>query len=155
MPQLKTEEGEMVHTVEAEAPAIAAQSAATIADVLDRAADLIEPEGAWCQHRLALKDAQGRLSRCAVGAVQQAAFTASGGKYGSDLQYDAERVLNRFLGRGAAGFVQVLGGVGGATTFNDALGRTQAEVVAALRAAAVIARNASIAAASYINGMNP
>lgn len=105
----------------------------TVADVLARAADLIEPEGAWTQGEFArdewgmgLEDplAPAACSWCAWGAI----IHVVGEDEGGDVPAYGE--LSRTVGAPIP-------------AFNDAEGRTQAEVVAALRAAAAKARDGS------------
>lgn len=105
-----------------------------IADILDRAADLIEPEGAWVRREYAvtrsgypisvLSDKACRF--CGVGAIMRATETGNA----------------RLLLRKIAGLPALLG-FGSLSSFydwNDVKSRTQAEVVAALREAAAKAR---------------
>jgi hypothetical protein len=84
-----------------------------IADALERAADLIEPEGAWGQGFYRRRD--GRL--CAADAI----WLIEGRRWDDAFRF----------------FTEFVGPVG---TWNDAPERTQAEVVAKLREAAVKAR---------------
>lgn len=96
-----------------------------IAEVLNRAADLIAPDGAWTQGTWA-RDASGKADPiperatcwCLYGAIRVA--SAFNDKL-SDRVTEAVRsvVGGRFI------------------SWNDAPGRTQAEVVAALRKAAL------------------
>jgi hypothetical protein len=113
-------------------------SAVTPAEVLRAAADLIEPEGKWVQGALA-GDEQGRPLRaavtgadfcgfcwCAWGSLDMATWNAAvkDQRDGAWKARDGARVaLHSYLGRDVA-------------AWNDAPERTQAEVVAALRAAA-------------------
>lgn len=83
-----------------------------VADTLNRAADLIERDG-WCQGLG--RDADG--SRCAAVALH-------------DAQAD------RLVWRGAYRALKARVGTRLVVDWNDTPGRTQAEVVAALRAAA-------------------
>lgn len=105
----------------------------SIADVLERAADLIEPEGAWIQGAL-WRDSEGRdldedgdksdaTCWCTVGATLAVA--------GLTQSLKADRFFSRFLGFDFSGEVEV---------WNDAPERTQQEVVAKLREAAALAR---------------
>lgn len=94
----------------------------SVADVLDRAADLIEPEGAW-------NNGSGPLGcHCAWTAIVEAA-----GKHAGDADEQVPGVLF---------FAKTIGGIrsGSIWNWNDAPGRTQAEVVAKLREAASLAR---------------
>lgn len=105
----------------------------TIGDVLDKAADLIEPEGAWTQEAYG-RDANGlecqvveeAVCFCAMGAIYKAA-----GKIG-EFEHDADLIapLALLLDEGI-------------DDWNDAPGRTQAEVVAKLREAAAKARESA------------
>ena len=100
----------------------------TVADVLNAAADLIEPEGAWIQGYYAL-DANGdsvtardidAMCWCVLGAIRVAGH----------FDHDTTRpslVFNRHIG------AELM------DKWNDAPERTQVEVVAALRAAAIAA----------------
>lgn len=100
----------------------------SVADVLDRAADLIEPEGAWTQGAFArAKDGApllgGRCEQAVCWCMWGAVIKAGDGKHSNAIGDLLDRIT------------------GGATlSFNDAPGRTQAEVVAALRSAATAAR---------------
>jgi hypothetical protein len=89
----------------------------SVADVLERAADLVAPEGAWA--RGSMGDCTSRF--CAWAAI----IKASGG---------AQDVLV-----GAVAVADKVSRVG-IVTYNDTLKRTQAEVVAKLREAAAKAR---------------
>lgn len=103
----------------------------TVADVLDRAADLLTPEGAWTQGAFG-RDANGepcglsQLERavcyCLVGATDAAASDDL------NLSCAADDALSALLGERSV------------STWNDAPERTQAEVVAKLREAADLAR---------------
>jgi hypothetical protein len=100
----------------------------SIADVLERAADLIEPEGAWTQHEWALgangeEDPIGpAVCWCAWGAIYEAS--------GRDWTPVANQAVQAVQAHLDAEIQQ----------WNDAPGRTQAEVVASLREAAAKAR---------------
>lgn len=86
----------------------------TVAEVLEKAASLIEPEGAWTQG--------GWTNRNAVlRAIDRAAFDFRS-------RESARKFLRKAIGTRAI------------ARWNDALGRTQAEVVAKLREAAAKAR---------------
>lgn len=110
------------------------QQEKTVAEVLEAAASLIEPEGAWTQGAY-YRDANGReiyadrreaACFCALGAIRIAGdYDASGLP---DLN-PAAQVLEGVLDTGV-----------GIHEWNDAPGRTQAEVVAKLREAAAVAR---------------
>lgn len=88
-----------------------------VSEILNKAADLIEPQGAWVQGKWST---DGGKCLCAEGAIAIAAelsfFTAVEGS-------PAGRALAEFIGDPIP-------------VWNDAPDRTQAEVVAALRAAA-------------------
>jgi hypothetical protein len=102
-----------------------------VADVLERAADLIEPEGAWTQGAYA-RDAKGRkfitgraegmVCFCAIGAIDHVTNAIT------PLWKDALTALQQVLPESRIG------------AWNDAPERTQPEVVAALRRAATLAR---------------
>lgn len=102
----------------------------TVSNVLERAADLIEPEGAWTQNTLArshfrshvLPQDQNAVCWCASGAVFALA--------GNDIPL-AKQALLQLQDHIRSNYI------GG---WNDAPNRAQSEVVAALRAAAVAAR---------------
>jgi hypothetical protein len=94
----------------------------SVATILRQAADLITPPGTWTQHYMA-KSAKGNSVRagsrsavcwCAMGAIKRA---------GNGSDYEGWSALRDHLQCAVV-------------AFNDARGRTQAEVVAALRAAA-------------------
>jgi hypothetical protein len=104
----------------------------SVADVLDRAADLIEPEGAWSDGDVA-RDRSGNATYsmdpgavcwCALGAIWREAEIAGINRYASEIP-----------------MAELVGG--SVAIFNDAPGRTQAEVVAKLREAASLARDTS------------
>lgn len=110
-------------------------SALTVAEVLERAADLIEPEGAWTQGEYA-RNAYGSafihgwrypdgppVCFCLNGAIN---FVA-GNRVTQDYA-PAQRVVESMFDDGATG------------TWNDAPERTQAEVVSKLREAAALAK---------------
>lgn len=106
--------------------------ALSVADVLERAAELIEPEGAWTQ---------GWSARTADGVVcyslaSQAARWCIGGAIVKANGADDELAIRAFT---------VLDGVivGEVSRWNDAPERTQAEAVAKLREAAALAREQS------------
>lgn len=107
-----------------------------VADVLERAADLIEPEGAWTRGIYAADECNDSIDTlhpgakcfCAMGAVYRAAGASSLHKTGPlDVVNDIRTHLTHVLGTTMA-------------SFNDAPERTQPEVVAALRRAATLAR---------------
>lgn len=101
------------------------ETGASVADILARAADLIEPEGAWIQGGYGTGGLTG-LPTCMGGAVN----IASGRRPWETLrQCPAVRFINGFVGEIGVG------------PWNDAPERTQAEVVAKLREASNIARN--------------
>lgn len=97
----------------------------SVAEVLNKAADLLEKPGAWTRGTYA-RDSAGQLVAssdhtatcwCAMGATIRAAFSL-GTRSG-----DAIEQIAKFAGDNIG-------------AWNDAPGRTQAEVVAALRQAA-------------------
>lgn len=108
----------------------------TVSEVLDKAADLLTPEGAWIRGSYA-RFGNNHASRilhprakcfCVLGAVARAAGTES---LGNPLVYDARQPLRQASGRFDL------------TIWNDDPKTTQAEVVAALRRAAQLARGAA------------
>jgi hypothetical protein len=104
------------------------------ADVLDRAADLIEPEGAWTKGGYA-RGASGTFVICSENATcfcALGAISVASNRWGYTDEPDARAV------RVLEGLVE-----GPLSGWNDAPERTQAEVVAKLREAARIARGES------------
>lgn len=107
-------------------------AALTLADVLNRAADLIEPEGAWIK-RVDARIGQGKKEVspssdlatcfCAVGAI----WRATGQESYTHVASRAVRAVEKSLG---------LCGKSDLARWNDRRNRTQSEVVAALRQAA-------------------
>lgn len=90
----------------------------SVAEVLDRAADLIEPEGIWgCKH-------------CAATAI----WKAMGQSIGSEITKPVQRFFASFAELDPSRIPYSI------YTWNDAPHRTQAEVVAKLREAAALAR---------------
>lgn len=113
----------------------------SVADVLDRAADLIEPEGAWTQgsyaqdasaNNLMVGSAKGAVCWCALGSIDKIVGT-EGREHPKPEWLSAARTLASIL-EAKCGVNDTI------TSFNDAEGRTQAEVVAKLRQAASLAR---------------
>lgn len=109
-------------------------------EVLAKAADLIEPEGAWTT-RLFARDALGRSAGvfgpkavcwCARGAMSKIADDYP-------LLARTQDFFARFLGEPEAPTVADHAAI---AIWNDAPERTQAEVVAALRKASVLAAEA-------------
>lgn len=107
-----------------------------VADVLERAADLIARPGAWAQEITYAQDAEGRSILpysddakcfCLIGAIAHE-WRIAAGLVESKLR--ALPTVNAIL----------CGDEGAPANWNDAPGRTQAEVVAALRSAAAAAR---------------
>jgi hypothetical protein len=94
----------------------------TVSEILFAAADLIEPEGAWTQRRFGSREAG---CYCIMGALHQHRWDA-GLEFDDGVRAPA-LYLEGFLGEIVA-------------HWNDARGRTQAEVVAKLREAAEKAR---------------
>lgn len=120
-------------------------SALSVADVLERAADLIEPEGKWTQfHYARTKDGlpcsyDERKARCfcAMGAI---------GKVAGDHTLDvrAAKVLGADLpvpNCAASLAPNVVVEIAAISAWNDAPERIQSEVVAKLREAAALARS--------------
>jgi hypothetical protein len=103
-----------------------------IADILDKAADLIEPEGAWCQRDYA-RNADGLVTGLSEFRGPATCWCIAGATAKVDPQA---------RGASADGFLQEFLGVH-PSVWNDAPGRTQAEVVAKLREAAAKARGQS------------
>ena len=98
-----------------------------VSDILNKAADLIEPEGAWTQGNYGdqiIEDGRpiGYKCLCVFGAISQCTPSSSDGEVW------AMNALADYLGLRATGSVIV---------WNDDPSRTQAEVVSALRAAAI------------------
>lgn len=95
----------------------------TVADILDKAADLIEPEGCWMQGAFGLRKG---TCFCAVGAIRAALDVPSITAAENWVDQNARKAL----------------GMDAMTIedWNDAPGRTQAEVVSKLREAAALAR---------------
>jgi len=118
----------MVHSVAQEGSAVpTCDGSKTVADILTAAADLIEPEGAWTQETYGVPAEGGSYScLCLYGAICEAIRTAEAD---DRLEDRAFYTVRRLVGENPIGW-------------NDTEGRTQAEVVAALRAAAEKARTA-------------
>lgn len=120
-----------------EASCVPGQTGAkTVADILTAAADLIEPEGAWTQGEWWLtarakptKTARYAACMCVEGAIAKAAGIAPARVYAHPA--------------GAAFVDAIIPFEWDIPEWNDAPERTQAEAVAALRAAADKARTAS------------
>lgn len=100
-----------------------------VADILDKAADLIEPEGAWIRHRYAV-DAHGEptvptdpsaVCWCAMGAIYRVS------ECDGAIEDECRELLAGIVGHRGFG------------SWNDT--HTQAEVVAKLREAAAKARD--------------
>lgn len=104
-------------------------------EVLAKAADLIEPEGAWTQGALGRDENEDDIEEshelavcwCAIGALCE----ASGDRYASELRARVEALIEAPDGRGTYPLAR----------WNDTPGRTQSEVVAALRSASDLARS--------------
>jgi hypothetical protein len=91
-----------------------------ISTILDQAADLLEADG-WCQGRLH----EGNR-HCALGSIERAVYTDGASLDGAFRDYlAAGKALSDYLGMGVV-------------QFNDTEGRTAGEVVAAMRAAALL-----------------
>ena len=105
-----------------------------VAEVLERAADLIEPEGKWTQDAFARTEKgfpigpreDNAACFCLRGAIIRA------GDFSTEREFPA--AINRALRLSTAAR---------AVRWNDAPGRTQSEVVAKLREAAALARSLS------------
>jgi hypothetical protein len=106
---------------------------ALVSDILDKAADLIEPEGAWTRSWYAKTETgvetdplnRGASCWCVIGAIRKAGgFTCD----------DQARPVGRFLEAVLPPKIESL------YTWNDNSRRKQAEVVAKLREAAALAR---------------
>lgn len=102
----------------------------SIADILDAAATLIEPEGAWVQHDYALNSdggiaeaASDAVCYCVLGAIS----VAMGAGPTDEAGYEEQRFFRSITGSTIP-------------EWNDAPERTQAEVVPKLREAAALAR---------------
>lgn len=103
----------------------------TVAQVLEDAAALIEPDGKWTQGEYAL-DASGFKTSPVSKARQPVCFCMLGAvKHASGNPREDSKVMN---------WLHYNLGSRGTWLFNDAEGRTQAEVVAKLRDAAAVAR---------------
>lgn len=110
--------------------ATTAKTRLTTSQILSQAADLIEPEGAWTQGAFARTEKGhviGSLEQpatcfCAVGAIYRVAQAQS-----RSVQERAVDLMSETVGKWHIG------------EWNDAPYRTQAEVVAALRKAALLA----------------
>ncbi len=99
-----------------------------VADILNAAADLIEPDGAWIQNHSATT-AQGRL--CLPAEAQAARWCASGAISRAAPDWEAQEASIAFVNRMLRAKVW---------NWNDRPRRKQAEVVAKLREAAAKAR---------------
>jgi hypothetical protein len=107
-------------------------SPSEIRQVLERAAELLEPEGAWCQgngavnahgHATPSVD-DGATARCLAGALNRAAYEMPGSL---DLYPRVIRLLTRRLGyEGVTAEIRLY-------RWNDDRKRIQAEVLALLR----------------------
>lgn len=100
----------------------------TVADILERAADLIEPEGAWIRGASA-RDQDGR--RTIPSDPTATCFCASGAICRIAEDYEEQQAATKFVNRLLRAKVW---------NWNDRARRTQAEVVAKLREAAQVAR---------------
>lgn len=105
----------------------------TVADVLEKAADLISAPGAWTQGVFARTENGGIVSPSSPLAVcycmRGALYRASGRNLSDSLAS-----LNKALGFSSEKEM---------TRWNDDIARTQNEVVAALRSAATLARESA------------
>jgi hypothetical protein len=108
-----------------------------LADILDRAATLLEPEGAWIQGRLNNEyetDDGSPTCFCLVGAIIEA---ARDNDYLASAARDAVAHVLGFQSDNAPAMGDANPPV---VRWNDAEGRTQSEVIAKLREAASKAR---------------
>ena len=104
----------------------------TVAEVLERAADILNSKGAWAQGRYAVADTgkgcasldERAVRWCAIGAMGKASGEGVGGEFSTQ----------------AREFANMVAFGGSIANFNDAPERTQEEVVAKLREAAALAR---------------
>lgn len=122
-PTAQTEAADQGSARDHEHSASGPMSALLPSQVLAKAADLIEPEGAWTQD---VWRNDTRTCFCAEGAIAQAA----GIEPARAGAHDSSRYLETAVGIGRWEV----------PTWNDAPGRTQAEVVAALRKASALAK---------------
>lgn len=115
----------------------------TIAEVLERAADLIEPEGAWTQGAFS-RDANGDADAtddgitaknpvcwCALGAVAAVCEEDPAGNIYTPSSPSLPNAIRKLLNAHIGNYVE---------DWNDDPDRTQAEVVQKLREAARLAR---------------
>lgn len=120
----------------------------SVADVLDRAADLIEPEGAWTQGESA-RDAKGAplpkgsepgaVCWCVLGAIGKVVGHPANILFGK-----AQKALGSVLPDDITPMYDADGDeLPVEASWNDSPFRTQAEVVAKLREAASLARDTS------------
>ena len=109
----------------------------TIAGVLEKAADLIEPEGAWTRGGTRVASGYTTWSEdpLAVSFCALSAISRSAGGWTTELAFACRVALRRTIGLKPH---EMLG-----DDWNDAPERTQAEVVAKFREAAAAARKAS------------
>lgn len=112
----------------------------SVADILDAAATLLQPPGRWTQYYLARDGAARWVDSKDAAAVSWGALGA------------IERVTPDHIRRSALLAIKSLLGVRHLSRWNDDPKRTQAEVVAALRAAAEKARTVAETGAV---GMSP
>lgn len=104
----------------------------SVADVLERAADLIEPEGAWTQGCGSRDDSGANLDDAEPGEGGPAVcFCAAEAIWRVNALYYGINPAHQFMMRFVGGEIP---------KWNDAPERTQAEVVAKLREAAALAR---------------
>jgi hypothetical protein len=115
-------------------PDTAGSAGLEVADVLERAAALIEPEGAWLQERYS--NGSDILDGGGLGLFNASCWCAEGaiakvlGVFGPSAESWADRFVAPLYDWDS----------GGLAFFNDAPERTQAEVVAKLREAAALSR---------------
>jgi hypothetical protein len=115
----------------------------SVADVLDRAAEVLSRPGAWTRGGyFRSRELQTSVDRdradcfCVVGAM-----TISAGRKAYPAQIEGGDVGKAFIAALPPGAIEGTGGEYGIFVWNDAPERTQAEVVATLREAASLARS--------------
>lgn len=105
--------------------------------VLTRAADILEPEGRWLQGSYGAWHDNGLPP---IGTARYTCFCLVGALSEATRQLSDEILRQSMLHARAEPYVQQAIGEPNIVAWNDRPGRTQAEVVAALRAAAKFAK---------------